>query len=59
MQYMLIHRKMITLALVLILGFFASDFRERGLKRKGYLLEDIVSASSEENAELKFLIKRK
>ncbi|BDU60415.1 hypothetical protein FLA4_08250 [Candidatus Rickettsia kotlanii] len=43
--------------IVLILGFgcFASDIRENYLKRNNYRLEDIITANSRIEAELKFL----
>ncbi|HJD61450.1 MAG TPA: DUF2628 domain-containing protein [Rickettsia endosymbiont of Columbicola hoogstraali] len=43
------------LMIMLIFGFFAADIRENHLKRNNYTLKDIVVASSQVEAELKFL----
>lgn len=43
------------IGLGLIFGFMSADMREYNAKAKGYELEDVVVAASEEEAELKFL----
>ncbi|WP_341764279.1 DUF2628 domain-containing protein [Candidatus Tisiphia endosymbiont of Beris chalybata] len=40
---------------MLIFGFCSTDIREYDLERKKYLLQDIILANSEMEAELKFL----
>lgn len=46
------------IAIPLILGVFASDLKGYDLKRKGYIMEDIVLANCEEEAEIAFLTKK-
>lgn len=45
----------INLSILFIFGFFASEIREYYAVKKGYDLSDIIIASSEEEAEVKYI----
>ncbi len=44
----------VNLAILFIFGFFASEIREYYTLRKGYDLSDIILATNEEEAEVKY-----
>ena len=45
----------VNLAILFIFGFFASEIREYYAIKNGYGLSDIILASSEEEAEIKYI----
>lgn len=45
------------IAILLIFGFFAEDLRNYYILKKGYMLSDIIAATHEEEAELKYYYK--
>ena len=45
----------ISLAILFIFGFFASEIREYYAIKRGYSLSDIILAYSEEEAEIKYI----
>lgn len=45
----------VNLAILFIFGFFASEIREYYAIKSGYSLSDIILASSEEEAEIKYI----
>ena len=45
------------IAILLLLGWFAPDLREYYAERKGFKLSDIILASSEEEAEVKYYMR--
>lgn len=46
------------LIIFLVFGWFGADFKEYSLQQKGYVLSDIVVASSTMEAEVKFLTRQ-
>lgn len=49
----------INFAILFIFGFFASDIREYYARKKGYNLSDVILASNEEEAEVKYFERTK
>lgn len=45
----------ITTGLHLAVGFYGHDLIRKGFEKSGYLLDDVIVASSNQEAELKFL----
>lgn len=45
------------IAVPFIFGFFATEIREYYARKKGYALDDIICAASEEEAELKYMMR--
>lgn len=50
----LLQADVLTLALKFFLGFEASNFREKHLEKKGYILIDVVTAHDEMEAQKRF-----
>ncbi|RTK92790.1 MAG: hypothetical protein EKK61_02520 [Rickettsiales bacterium] len=42
------------IAILFVFGFFADDFRNYYIHKKGFVLSDIIAADNEEEAELKY-----